>query len=85
MLKIHQASLDAIAKACLDIDEDIPERHRPRFKEVRREYAGLAFSEVETRRNESDNMAGPNIWVHDITEGRRKVIGLLQEMICLAK
>ena len=85
LIKLYRSSVDDIAKASLDIVEDIPRWRRTRFTEARRAYTSLTYEQVETRKNQSENMAGPSIWVLDIAVGKKKIIGLLTEMIRYAK
>jgi gas vesicle protein len=85
LIKLHQESLPDISKASLDIIEDIYRWHHSGFKATRRRYISLTYGDIETRRNEATNMAGPIMGVHDITEGKRKIIELLTEMISYSK
>jgi hypothetical protein len=85
LIKLYRSSVDDIAKASLDIVEDIPRWRRTRFTEARRAYTSLTYQDVETRKNQSENMAGPSIWVLDIAVGKKKLIGLLTEMIRYAR
>jgi hypothetical protein len=85
LLNLYKESLPDISKASLDIIEDICRWHHAGFKATRRAYISLAYGDIETRRNDAENMAGPTISVHDITEGKRKIMALLTEMIRYAK
>ena len=81
LLKMYQGSLTDISAASLKVVEDIPKKRRTRFQEVRRTYLAMTFQDIETHRNESKNMAGPNMWVPDIAEGKRKITELLTELL----
>ena len=84
---IHQESLPVIYSASLDVLEDIPRWmwRRSKFQNAHRIYRSLTYDDIETRRNDSHNIKGPVIRVHDITEGKRKIMALLEDMDHYAK